>query len=134
MWCCVCGALFYYKMLQKYQRGYRKSFPWQMNHGCWLSDGVVEVDVLFNGDFIIRLLMAWLCLYYPSEKGRRISELTSIVQKRFNFQDRKSTIGVSVLLGGLAVRRSVAWLHLFPALMFLCSLTWKSSLQRVGIC
>lgn len=82
--------------------------------------------------------MVCLCLYFPGEKGRRIRELTSVVQKRFNFKENTVELyaekvnnrGLCAiaqaeslrykLLGGLAVRRSVAWLHLFPALIFLC--------------
>ena len=79
-----------------------------------------------------------LCVYFPGEKGRRIRELTSVVQKRFNFKENTVELyaekvnnrGLCAiaqaeslrykLLGGLAVRRSVVWLHLFPALIFLC--------------
>lgn len=73
---------------------------------------------------------------FPGEKGRRIRELTSVVQKRFNFKENSVELyaekvnnrGLCAiaqaeslrykLLGGLAVRRSVPLVAFVPCPSF----------------
>lgn len=83
---------------------------------------------------------------FPGEKGRRIRELTSVVQKRFKFPDNSVELYAEKvnnralcaiaqaeslrykLLGGLAVRRytfcinAIVCQYLVPCLLLLCYL------------
>ena len=80
---------------------------------------------------------------FSGEKGRRIRELTSLVQKRFNFPEgtvelyaeKVNNRGLCAiaqaeslrykLLGGLAVRRYIPF-RLFPVYYFFTDLIWRA--------
>lgn len=99
------------------------------------EDGYSGVEVRVTPSRTEIIILATKTQNVLGEKGRRIRELTSVVQKRFNFQEgavelyaeKVATRGLCAiaqaeslrykLVGGLAVRR---WAAFARAITFLC--------------